>query len=131
MQSASATFWSARRTPLGKRGVLYMWRCGKAVSAWNSSILADMRGNLEIIRRIKNLRVQHAMRNPWVTRLGLKLWELCNELLLIRLRRSAGQKMLWSKGPCVMSCHIKVKNWMAMSIKLSWLHRKWLVRPGN
>ena len=43
------------RVNSGARGkkVFQMWGCGKTVSAWNSSLLADMRGNFEVNGRIK------------------------------------------------------------------------------
>ena len=53
-----------RETSCKGKGVFQIWKIGTTVSAWNSSLLADMWKNFEVIRRIKNLRVEQAMGNP-------------------------------------------------------------------
>ena len=44
---------------------------------------------------------------------------LIDKLLLVCLRWSAGQEMMWSKGRCVISWHTKVKYFASMRIKLT------------
>ena len=48
----------------GEKGASNVEVWQECVSAWNSSLLADMWRNFEVIRRIKNLMVEQTMRNP-------------------------------------------------------------------
>ena len=88
----------------------------------------------EILKSFEGLKLEGGTGNEkslwWVNWewWGLKLWELCNEFLLVRLRRSAGQKMLWSLGGCINSWHT---NWTTMSIKLTSFRGNWFVHAGN
>ena len=56
---------------------------------------------------------------------------LVDQLLLVILRWSAGEMMLWSLRGCVVLWQSKVKNWMSMGILLTSLRGKWFVYTEN